>query len=139
MLFEHWIYSTTIAIIAGMLYYRCTGRNYSWIIIGSAYVPNIDIIADSMLKKIGITVLIYGSPIRHGDFHNIAMLLLFATSSALLLQTFGVRLMDSFIFAGIGFGVQVLGSARIYSRIHWYSTQATAYFGLYLLKSLVLE
>jgi hypothetical protein len=52
MLFEHWIYSTAIAIIAGMIYYRCTGRDYSWIIIVSAYVPDIDLIANVLLKKL---------------------------------------------------------------------------------------
>ncbi len=32
MLFKHGIYSTAIAIMAGMVYYRFTGRDYSWII-----------------------------------------------------------------------------------------------------------
>lgn len=85
MIFEHWIYSTAIAIIAGMIYYRYTGRDYSWIIIASAYVPDFDIIANEVFKKFGITVLIYGNPIKHGDFHNIAVLFLFAVSAALVI------------------------------------------------------
>ena len=60
MLFEHWVYSTAIAIIIGMVYYRSTGRDYSWIIIASAYAPDVDMIADPALKKIGVTVLVYG-------------------------------------------------------------------------------
>lgn len=56
MLFEHWIYSTAIAILVGMVYYKFTGREYSWIIIASAYAPDVDTIADAALKKIGVTV-----------------------------------------------------------------------------------
>jgi hypothetical protein len=113
MLFEHWIYSIAIAILVGMLYYRFNGRDYSWIIIASAYSPDVDIIADAVLKKLGITVLIYGSPISHGDFHNLAVLLVYAVSVALLLHPIGIRLVDSFFFASIGFAAHMLEDALI--------------------------
>jgi len=113
MLFEHWIYSTAIAIIVGLIYYRFTGRDYSWIIIASAYAPDFDMAADAVLKKIGITVLIYGNPIKHGDFHNIAVLLVYAVSVALLLHPIGIRLTDSFIFASIGFAAHMFEDALI--------------------------
>lgn len=98
-----------------MVYYKQTGRDHSWIIIGSAYVPDLDIIADAMFKKIGITVLIHDNPIKHGDFHNIAVLLLFAVLVALLLQTVGIRLMDSFIFASVGFGAHLFEDALVFN------------------------
>jgi hypothetical protein len=113
MLFEHWIYSTAIAILVGMVYYKFTGRDYLWIIIASAYAPDIDMIADAALKKIGITVLIYGSPISHGDFHNIAVLLVYALLIALLLHPIGIRLVDSFTFASIGFAAHMFEDALI--------------------------
>lgn len=122
MLFEHWIYSTAIAIIVGMIYYKLTSRDYSWIIIGSAYVPDLDIIADRVFKKMGVTILVYGNPIKHGNFHNIAVLLLFAFLAALLLQTIGIRLMDSFIFASIGFGAHLFEDALVFNpgyRFFW--------------------
>jgi hypothetical protein len=115
MLFEHWIYSIAIAIIAGMIYYKFASREYSWIIIASAYVPDIDVVINDMLKKIGIIVLVYGHQIRHGDFHNIAVLLFFAVSTALILQTFGIRFMDSFIFASIGFGAHMFEDALVFN------------------------
>jgi hypothetical protein len=59
-------------------------------------------------------VLINGIAIKHGDFHNIAVLLLFAVSVALLLQTVGIRLIDSFIFAGIGFGAHLFEDALVF-------------------------
>ncbi|RZN35148.1 MAG: metal-dependent hydrolase [Methanophagales archaeon ANME-1-THS] len=114
MFFEHWIYSAALAIIIGMVYHKVTGRDYAWIIIASAYVPDVDIIANAVLKKVGITVLIYGSPIRHGNFHNLAVLLLFATAVAFLLHPMGIKLMDSFFFAGIGFGAHLFEDALVY-------------------------
>ncbi len=98
MLFEHLIYSTAIAIIAGMLWFKRTGRDPSWIIIASAYAPDFDIVAGELLKKLDLNILT--TPIRHGDFHNIAFLLLFATAAALVLRLAGMRFGDSSLFAG---------------------------------------
>ncbi len=134
MLFEHWIYSTAIAIIVGMIYYKLTGREYSWIIIGSAYVPDIDVVINATLKKIGITVLVYGHPINHGDFHNIAVLLLFAILVALILQTFGIKFVDSFIFASIGFGAHMFEDALVFNpayRFFWPISAQTFGIGIF--------
>jgi hypothetical protein len=104
MLIEHWIYSTAIAIIAGMIHFKRTGRDPSWIIIASAYAPDFDIVAGELFKKLDLNILIDGAPIRHGDFHNIAFLLLFSTAAALVLRLAGMRFVDSFLFAGMEFG-----------------------------------
>ena len=104
MLFEHLIYSTAIAIIAGMLWFKRTGRDPSWIIIASAFAPDFDIVAGELLKKLDLNILT--APIRHGDFHNIAFVLLFATAAALVLRLAGMRFWDSFLFAGRGGGVR---------------------------------
>ena len=113
MLFEHLIYSTAIAILAGMIWFKRTGRDPSWIIIASAYAPDFDIVAGELFKKLDLNILINGAPIRHGDFHNIAFLLLFATAAALVLRLAGMRFRDSFLFAGIGEGAQVFGKGRL--------------------------
>ncbi len=115
MLSEHLIYSTAIAIIAGMIWYRCTGRDPSWIIIASAYAPDLDIFAGALFKKFDMIILINGAPIRHGDFHNIAFLLLFASTAALVLRFAGMRFGDSFLFAGIGFGAHMFEDALVYN------------------------
>jgi hypothetical protein len=106
VLFEHLIYSTAIAIIAGMLWYKHTGRDPSWIIIASAFAPDFDIVAGDLLNKLDLNILI-SSPIRHGDFHNIAFLLLFATAAALVLRLAGMRFWDSFLFADVGRGRRI--------------------------------
>jgi hypothetical protein len=102
VLFEHLIYSTAIAIIAGMLWFKRTGRDPSWIIIASAYAPDFDIVTGELLKKLDLNILINGTPIKHGDFHNIAFMLLFATAAALVLRLAGMRFLDSFLLANIG-------------------------------------
>jgi hypothetical protein len=105
VLFEHLIYSTAIAIIAGMLWCKRTGRDPSWIIIASAFAPDLDIVAGELLKKLDLNSLT--TPIRHGDFHNIAFLLLFASAAALVLRLAGMRFLDSFLFANIDGGRRV--------------------------------
>jgi hypothetical protein len=49
----------------------------------------------------------------HGDFHNIAFLLLFATTAALVLRLAGERFGDSFLFAGIGFRVHIFKEEQL--------------------------
>ncbi len=115
MIFEHWIYSTAIAIIFGMIYYKLTKRDYPWIIIASAYAPDIDFIASTLLKGAGMNVLINGNPIRHGDCHNIAFLLLYAIFVALLLDTIGIKFRDSFIFASVGFCAHLFEDALVFN------------------------
>jgi len=117
VLFEHLIYSTAIAIIAGMLWYKHTGRDPSWIIIASAFAPDFDIVAGELLNKLDLNSLI-STPIRHGDFHNIAFMLLFATAAALVLRLAGMRFWDSFLFAGIGVGAQVFREELIANPVY---------------------
>ena len=114
MISEHIIYSTAIAIIVGMLYYRYTGRDHSWIIILCSWIPDFDIIAKSALNKMGFIVLFDGQPIHHGTFHTIAMMVIFAILVAFLLHPFGIRFIDSLFFATIGFGAHLFEDALVY-------------------------
>ena len=115
MLFEHLIYSTAIAIIAGMLWYGYTGRDPSWIIIVSAFAPDLDIFAGYILKVFDIAVLINGIPLRHGDFHNIAVLFMYAGIAGSILKTIGMKFKDSFLSAGIGFGAHIFEDVLVYN------------------------
>ncbi|MFU8767254.1 MAG: P-loop NTPase, partial [Candidatus Methanoperedens sp.] len=115
MLFEHLIYSTSIAIIAGMIHLKKTGRDYSWIIIASALAPDLDMFAGYILNNFDTFTLINGNPLKHGDFHNIAVLFIFAALVGSILKTTGMKFKDSFIFAGIGFGAHLLEDALVYN------------------------
>jgi hypothetical protein len=114
MLSEHIIYSTAFAILVGMLFYRFTGRDSSWIIILCAWVPDIDLIANRVLTSMGFTLLFEGHRITHGVFHNIAALLLFGILVAFLLHPFGIRFFDAFFFAIVGFGTHLFEDALVY-------------------------
>jgi hypothetical protein len=114
MIIEHLFYSIAIAIIVGMLYFKFTGRDYSWIIIICAWIPDFDLIAKSVLNKFGFVVLFEGQPIHHGTFHTIALMVIFAIFMAFLLHPFGIRFIDSLFFATIGFGAHLLEDALVY-------------------------
>ena len=112
MMLEHLVYSTAIAIFIYTIYRK---KECLYIIIGSAYAPDIDLIADRIFKKIDITVLVYGDPIKHGDFHNILIMILYATLVALILNTINIKMKDSFILASIGFAAHLFEDALVFN------------------------
>jgi hypothetical protein len=114
MLAEHIFYSAALAIIVGMIFYKYTGRDASWIIILCAWIPDIDLIANRVLTSFGFTVLFEGHRITHGVFHNIAVMILFGVFIAFLLNPFGIRFFDGFFFAVIGFGAHLVEDALVY-------------------------
>ena len=103
MLIEHWIYSTAIAIIAGMIHLKHIGRDHSWIIIASALAPDMDLFAGYILKQFDVGVLINGIPLMHGDFHNIAVLLIYGVIVGLVLKIPGMKFKDSYQARGSEF------------------------------------
>lgn len=113
MLSEHLLYSLAIGLVFGAVYSQFTGRDYWWIILASAFVPDLDLIADAVLRKLGITVLVFGAPISHGHFHNILVMLFYAAAMAFLLHPLGIRLMDSFVFASVGFAAHMFEDAIV--------------------------
>jgi len=120
MLAEHLVYSTAIAIVAGMIFFRYTGRDCSWIIVIVAYLPDMDKIAGPILRHFfGITV-IFGYTIHRGVFHTVAAMFLFALIIAVLLHPFGVRYFDAFIFTAIGTGAHLLEDALVYPAGYMY-------------------
>jgi hypothetical protein len=114
MLAEHILYSAALAILVGMIFYRCTGRDSSWIIILCAWIPDIDLIANRVLTSFGFTLLFEGHKISHGVFHNVAIMVIFSVFVAFLLHPFGIRFFDAFFFSVIGFGAHLVEDALVY-------------------------
>jgi hypothetical protein len=114
MLAEHIFYSTALAILVGMVFYKYTGRDSSWIIILCAWIPDIDIIANHVLTTFGFTLLFEGQKITHGVFHNIAIMVIFGILVAFLLHPFRIPFFDAFFFAVIGFGAHLFEDALVY-------------------------
>jgi hypothetical protein len=120
MLAEHLVYSAAIAIIAGMLSFRYTGRDNSWIIILVSYAPDLDKISDAILNSIGFTVLFEGHTIHHGTFHTIAAIILFGVILAFLFHPFGIQFFDTFFFTIIGVSAHLFEDALVYSANYMY-------------------
>jgi len=96
MLSEHIFYSGAIAILIGMVFYKYTGRDSSWIIVLCAWAPDLDLFID------------------HGAFHNIAFMIIFGIFMAFILKSFGIKFFDAFFFSVIGFGVHLFEDAMVY-------------------------
>jgi hypothetical protein len=109
------IYSTAIAIVAGMVYYRSVGRDYSWIIVASAYAPDIDMVFNPLLRKMGISLMLNGHRVVHGNFHNLAVLIVYSVSVAFLLHPIGIRFTDSLLFASLGFATHLFEDALVFN------------------------
>ncbi len=114
MLAEHIIYSAALAILAGMVFYHYTGRDPSWIIIVSAWAPDLDVIANPVLRSLGFRVLFEGTSIYHGTFHNIGVMIVFGVVVAFLLHPLGIKFFDALFFAIIGFGAHLVEDALVY-------------------------
>ena len=111
MFFEHIIYSAALAVIVGMIYFRVTRRDPSWIIIAVAFAPDIDF-ALGILRRFSRNLMHFG--IRHGDFHNILVLIIFSILVAVILRLVGIRFIDGFICAAIGFAAHLFEDAMVY-------------------------
>lgn len=114
MLAEHIIYSCALAILVGMVALNYTGRDHSWIIILCAWAPDSDIIANPLLNRLGFTLMYEGHKIVHGDFHTIAIMVIFGIVMAFLLHPLGIKFLDSFVYAVIGFGAHLFEDALVY-------------------------
>ncbi|MGA2913371.1 MAG: metal-dependent hydrolase [Methanoregula sp.] len=114
MLAEHIIYSSALAILVGMVFYKYTGRDFSWIIILCAWAPDLDFIANRGFRYLKIRLLLNGSSIQHGTFHNIAFMVIFGIAMAFLLHPLGIKFFDSLFFSMIGFGAHLFEDALVY-------------------------
>jgi len=114
MFVEHIIYSAALAILVGMVFYKYTGRDSSWIIILCALAPDLDEIANPVLRGLGIRLLLDGNSIHHGTFHNIAFMVIFGITVAFFLHPFGIKFFDSLFFSLMGFGAHLFEDALVY-------------------------
>ena len=115
MITEHFIYSAALAILVGLVFYKYTGRDSSWIIILVAIAPDLDVIANPLLRTFGFRVLFEGHAISHGTFHNVAAMVIFGIAAAFLLHPLGVKFFDGLSLAIIGFGAHLFEDALVYN------------------------
>jgi hypothetical protein len=106
MFIEHIIYSSALAVLVGMVAMHYTGRDQSWIIILMAFLPDVDYIASIGYNYFNSTLI--SNMFIHGDFHNIAGLVILSLIAAVILSKMGIRLRDAFFYTAIGFGAHLL-------------------------------
>ena len=114
LLIEHIIYSAALAVIVGMIFFRFTGRDPSWIIIAVAFVPDIDLALEMfryLFRYLFRTPFHY--TIHHGDFHNVLFLILFSLLFAAVLRHFGIRFIDGFICSAVGIAAHLFEDALV--------------------------
>jgi hypothetical protein len=58
--------------------------------------------------------MLNGHPIVHGNFHNLAVLIVYAVSVAFLLHPIGIRFTDSLLFASLGFAAHLFEDALVF-------------------------
>lgn len=120
MLAEHFVYTAAIAVLAGMLVFRYTGRDSSWIILAVSYAPDLDKITNFFLEGMGLLFMYDGRIIHHGTFHTLAAMLFFGIALAFLLHPLGIRFFESFLFTIIGFGAHLVEDALVYPASYMY-------------------
>ena len=120
MLAEHFVYTAAIAVVAGMLSFRYTGRDSSWIVLLVSYAPDLDKITNFFLEAMGLVFMYDGRIIHHGTFHTLAAMLFFAIALAFLLHPLGIRFFDAFIFTILGSGAHLLEDALVYPANYMY-------------------
>jgi membrane-bound metal-dependent hydrolase YbcI (DUF457 family) len=133
MIIEHIFYSGALAILVGMVFYRYTGRDSSWIIILCAFVPDLDWLAGSVLHRLGIRLLLFGNSIERGTFHNITVMVIFGMAVAFLLLPLGIKFFDALFFSLMGFGAHLLEDALVYGqgyRFLWPFSSQVLGFGI---------
>jgi len=108
---EHIIYSAAFAVIVGMVFFRFTRRDPSWIIIAVAFVPDIDLVLE-ILRHLFRTSFHYS--IHHGDFHNVLFLILFSLLFAAILRHFGIRFIEGFICSSVGIAAHLFEDALVW-------------------------
>ena len=120
MLAEHFVYTAAIAVIAGMLSFRYTGRDSSWIVLLVSYAPDLDKITNFFLKGMGLVFMYDGHIIHHGTFHTIAAVFFFGIALAFLLHPLGIRFFDAFVFTILGSGAHLFEDALVYPASYMY-------------------
>jgi len=68
MIAEHIIYSAALAILVGMVFYLSTGRDPSWILLVCAWAPDLDEIANPVLRRLGIRY--FSMEVRSSSGHS---------------------------------------------------------------------
>ncbi|MDH7594482.1 MAG: metal-dependent hydrolase [Methanomicrobiales archaeon] len=119
MIIEHLFYNTAISLIAGTILARkqVDGASlYPWIILLSAYVPDLTAIIRSVENLLELNIPFLATIPQKDGFHTIGALVCYMVLIGLLSYLLNLRFNISFLFAGIGYGAHLFADALAYPR-----------------------
>ena len=121
MLIEHLLYNFAIAILVGIIYKQYTKRNPAWIIFFAGCLPDIDYFFQVgtyiIYHAIEPALFVYGivlPVIRHGDFHNIFIIISFSLIIGYLFRRWGFKFWDAVICTSIGMSAHIIEDLLVY-------------------------
>jgi hypothetical protein len=119
MLLEHLLYNLSIAIIIGIIYIHYTKRNPTWIIFIAGCLPDIDYFFQCFTYTIRDIIIYIGyngniMVLKHGDFHNIFMIVVLSFGIGYLLWRWGFRFWDATICLMIGTSAHIIEDLIVY-------------------------
>jgi hypothetical protein len=111
MIIEHILYSTSLAIIVGMVYARGRDRDPSWLIIASVYAPDIDKI---LREGFGVILFSRYSILQQIPLHSVGVLVFFSITVGIVLLGSRNIFWETVFFAGIGYAAHLFEDALVY-------------------------
>lgn len=117
MLLEHLVYSAAIAIIAGMVFLRYTGRDPSWLIVIMTIIPDTDYVVNVIMRWCNCE---FPFILNHGDFHNLVGLTFFSLVAALICSRIGIGFGSAFVCSCIGYSAHFIEDFIVYPPAYTY-------------------
>ena len=121
MIIEHFLYNISIAILVGIFYKKYYNRNPTWIIVACAWLPDLDFILQAVCYKFyELTDILLPIMIRHGDFHNVPIIILLSFILGYVLHTkFGENFYDAAICIFIGGMAHFIADICVYAYTYY--------------------
>jgi len=114
---EHLIYNAAIALLVGIVYLRYTNRNPAWIIVATAFMPDVDVIFEFVTTNLMGINSQYA--MHHGVFHNLLSMVCISILIAYALSRYNLAsFSDGLICAMIGYTAHLGEDWIVYKYIY---------------------
>jgi membrane-bound metal-dependent hydrolase YbcI (DUF457 family) len=124
---EHLVYNAAIALLVGVVYLRYTNRNPAWIIVATAFMPDVDVIFEFITTNLMGINSQYA--MHHGVFHNLLSMVCISILIAYALSRYNLAAFsDGLICAMIGYTAHLGEDWVVYKYIYQFLFPVTTKF-----------
>lgn len=124
---EHLVYNAAIALLVGVVYLRYTNRNPAWIIVATAFMPDVDVIFEFVTTNIMGINSQYA--MHHGVFHNLLSMVCISILIAYVLSRYDLATFsDGLVCATIGYTAHLGEDWIVYKYIYQFLFPLTTKF-----------